>query len=29
MPRDIAPLTRALDDATRGEQGDVCGLLAA
>ena len=29
MPRDIAPLTRALDDATRGEQRDVYGLLAA
>jgi len=29
MPRDIAPLTRALDDATPGEQRDVYGLLAA
>jgi hypothetical protein len=29
MPRDIAPLTRALDDATLGEQRDVYGLLAA
>lgn len=29
MPRDIAPLTRALDDATPGEQDDVYGLLTA
>jgi hypothetical protein len=29
MPRDIAPLTRALDDATSGTQSDVYGVLAA
>lgn len=29
MTRDIAPLTRALDDATPGGQSDVYGLLAA
>ncbi|MFB6298180.1 MAG: helix-hairpin-helix domain-containing protein [Salinirussus sp.] len=29
MPRDIAPLTRALDAATRGSQADVYQLLAA
>ncbi|EMA56009.1 hypothetical protein [Halococcus thailandensis] len=29
MPRDIAPLTRALDDATPGTQNDVYGVLAA
>jgi len=29
MPRDIVPLTRALDDATLGNQTDVYGLLAA
>jgi hypothetical protein len=29
MPRDIEPLTRALDDVTPGEQDDVYGLLAA
>ncbi|MDL0135819.1 hypothetical protein PNP85_10420 [Halobacterium salinarum] len=29
MPRDIAPLTRALDDATPGDKSDVYGLLAA
>ena len=29
MPRDIAPLTSALEDATPGEQSDVYSLLAA
>lgn len=29
MTRDIAPLTRALDDATFGTQNDVYGVLAA
>ena len=29
MPRDIAPLTRALEDTTLGTQRDVYGLLAA
>ncbi|MFC4988891.1 hypothetical protein [Saliphagus infecundisoli] len=29
MPRDSTPLTRALDDATRGNQHDVYGVLAA
>lgn len=29
MPRDIAPLTRALDSATLGDQSEVYGLLAA
>lgn len=29
MPRDIAPLTRALDNATLGDQSEVYGLLAA
>jgi hypothetical protein len=29
MPRDIAPVTRALDDATAGTQSDVYGMLAA
>jgi hypothetical protein len=29
MPRDIAPLTQALDDATPGTQADVYTLLAA
>ena len=29
MPRDIAPLASALEDATPGEQSDVYSLLAA
>jgi len=29
MPRDIAPLTSALEDATPGDQSDVYSLLAA